>query len=58
MAKPKIKLHDASFESQPDTVQQAVGKSLLIFEKRSCRVYTVKINLVTEWSDYREAETN
>lgn len=31
LARPKIKLRDGSFEDQTDVVQQAMGKSLLVF---------------------------
>lgn len=47
LANLKIKLHDGSFEDQPDVVQQARGKLLLVFEKGNSRVYTVKINMAT-----------
>lgn len=47
LARPKMKSCDGSVENQTGVTQQAVGKSLWVFEKGSDGVYTVKINLVT-----------
>ena len=42
-----MKSCDGSVENQTGVIHQAMGESLLVFEKGSDGVYTVKINLMT-----------